>query len=94
MSTLTGRLEFYRHLRIAKKEGPYAWPGGYPKFYVTRDGSVLSHEALESEWNAVRRAIVRGDDPQWEVTGMDANWEDPDLYCDHTGKRIESAYAD
>ena len=30
----------------------------------------------------------------WHIAGADINWEDPDLYCDHTGERIESAYAE
>jgi hypothetical protein len=25
---------------------------------------------------------------------LEANWEDPDLFCDHCGDRIESAYAE
>ena len=30
----------------------------------------------------------------WQVTAHDANWENPDLYCDHCSSRIESAYAE
>jgi hypothetical protein len=30
----------------------------------------------------------------WRVIGCDVNWEDPSLYCDHTGARIPSAYAE
>jgi hypothetical protein len=25
---------------------------------------------------------------------LEVNWEDPDLFCDHCGARIESAYAE
>jgi hypothetical protein len=28
------------------------------------------------------------------VEALDVNWEDPSLYCDHCGARIESAYAE
>jgi hypothetical protein len=28
------------------------------------------------------------------VEALDVNWENPDLYCDHCGARIESAYAE
>jgi hypothetical protein len=28
------------------------------------------------------------------VEALDVNWEDPDLFCDHCGNRIESAYAE
>jgi len=72
--------------RVAK----YSSMGSYPLFYVTADGGVLSAEA-------VRENIEQCCDPDdkcWFVVASDANWEDTNLYCDHTGERIESAYAD
>jgi hypothetical protein len=30
----------------------------------------------------------------WRVVACDTNWEDGELYCDHSGERIESAYAE
>jgi hypothetical protein len=30
----------------------------------------------------------------WRVVACDTNWEDASLYCDHSGERIESAYAE
>lgn len=44
---------------------PFAWPGGYPRYFVTNDGAAC-----------------------------DINWENPDLYCDHSGKPIPSAYGE
>ena len=64
--------------------------GGYPLYYVTKDGGVLSPEAVEENIDLCRDS----DDPQWHVIGADVNWEDPCLYCEHTGRRIESAYAE
>ena len=72
----------------------YAWPGGYPMFAVTKDGGVLSHEAVRENYPTILRAIRSGADPQWEVVGVDINWEDANLFCDHTNQRIESAYAE
>jgi hypothetical protein len=60
----------------------YSWPGGYPVFYVTEHGNVLCSECA---------ATTTEDNP---VTDCDANWEDPDLYCEKCSNRIESAYAD
>lgn len=77
------------------ESGPYAWPGGYPRYFVTADGCALSFKAAEAHKADILDALrdgVRGD--SWMVAGCDVNWEDPDLYCDHTGKRIESAYAE
>lgn len=80
--------------RAAVRNGPYAWPGGYPMFFVTSDGAALSFDAVKSERRNVLESIRDHADDGWRVVGVDINWEDPDLICDHTGKRIESAYAD
>jgi len=67
----------------------YAWPGGYPLYYITKDGGTLSPEAvIENE------ELCSGDDPQWQVIAVEANYENPDLYCDHSGVKIEAAYLD
>ena len=73
---------------------PYAWPGGYPRFFICADGAALSFDAAQANRRAIRRAIRTGYDDGWQVVGCDINWEDPALYCDHIGVRIESAYAE
>lgn len=70
----------------------YAWPGGYPVYYVTADSGALCPDCA-------RMAEAEGlagdpEDPQWYIVAADINWEDADLYCDHCSERIESAYAD
>lgn len=66
----------------------YAWPGGYPLFYVDGNGSVLCAEC----------ATHALDDKEEEVENMpqayDNNYEDSSLYCAYCDKRIESAYAE
>ena len=81
-------------LKTALRNGPYAWPGGYPLYFVTSDGAALSFDAVRSEYKQVLFSIRHGVNDGWRVIGMQVNWEDPDLYCGHTGKRIESAYAE
>lgn len=74
---------------------PYAWPGGYPVYLVTRDGGALSHDACKDCWREIVSSVMtRHFDSGWYPEAIDINWEDSDLYCDHTGKRIESAYAE
>jgi hypothetical protein len=74
---------------------PYAWPGGYPLYIVTEDGGVLSIESAKAEFRQIARdTIQRNKSSGWCAAAVDINWEDPDLICDHSGKRIESAYAD
>ncbi len=93
MSTLP-----FRQLVDSLREGRFTSLGSYPKFYVTADGGVLSHEAVRSNLLQVGRAMGRlrkyPCHGQWRVVSVQVNWEDPELYCDDTGERIESAYAE
>ena len=77
------------------KNGPYAWPGGYPLFFVMKDGNPMSFEAAQQEKQRIFEEMndPRGDS-QWQVAAVDINWEDGQLFCSHTNKRIESAYAE
>ncbi len=81
--------------RKAMRHGPYAWPGGYPCYFVTSDGAALSFKAAKAERRYILEAL-RDNDKHcgWHVCGVDINWEDGELTCDHTGEHIESAYAD
>lgn len=75
--------------------GPYAWPGGYPLFFWTADGGALAFGTAWEERDAILAALRDGDRRGgWFVEGVDVNWEDPELFDDHTGKRIESAYTE
>lgn len=87
MELLTEQLKnFVRH--------KYAWPGGYPMFAFCRDGAVLSHDAVRDNYRIIRQAMVRGNDPQWDIVAIDINWEDQGMCCAHTGTKIEAAYGD
>ena len=79
-----------KHLR----NGKYYWPGGYPAYFVTSDGAALSFEAVKDNWWLVCYSVRNNLNDGWQVAGVDINWEDSNLYCDHTGDRIESAYGD
>lgn len=57
----------------------FAWPGGYPLFYVTSAGLVACPDCANAETS----------DP---VTACDVHWEGEPLQCDDCGKDIESAY--
>lgn len=83
-----------KQLKKQLRDGAFAWPGGYPLFFITSDGAALSFEAVKENFRSVIYAMRNRQDDGWRVMGCDVNWEDPDLYCDHTGKRIESAYAE
>lgn len=82
--------------------GPYAWPGGYPKFFLMQDGETCCFECIKDNKVEVFAAapdegpatVLRSPDPQWWPVAVDINWEDPSMYCAHCGGRIESAYAE
>ena len=80
--------------REALDNGPYAWPGGYPLYFITSDGAALSFNAAEENAGDIEYSIREMIYDEWKVAAVAVNWEDPDLYCDHTGNRIESAYAE
>lgn len=65
----------------------FAWPGGYPLVYMTRDAGVLCPACANDNIK-----YTLGDDPQWSIVGSAINYEDPDCTCDHCNKVIEPAY--
>lgn len=81
--------------RAAYRNGPFAWPGGYPLFFVTADGAAISFKGAKKDRRNILEAIRDNDTRSgWRVCAVDVNWEDSDLRCDVTGERIESAYAE
>lgn len=86
------KISTVKELMVSLREGKFSSVGGYPKFWVTEDGGVLSIEAIKENLGQVARAVRDRDNAQWRVVAVDINWEDPDLTCDHTNQRIEAAY--
>jgi hypothetical protein len=76
------------------RNGAYAWPGGYPMFFITSDGAALCFGCAKKEaWRIIRSIRERQNDG-WRVERCDINYEDRDRYCDHCSERIESAYGE
>lgn len=91
-----------RDVKAALRAGPYAWPGGYPLYFLAADGEALSFDAVRAMFRTVC-ADMHGDSDwrgastphaQFRLIACEPNWEDSALYCAHTGKRIPSAYAE
>jgi hypothetical protein len=61
----------------------WAWPGGYPITYYTRDGMTVCAECASRET-----------DPWQEAEAADVYYEGPTIQCDDCGCEIESAYGD
>jgi hypothetical protein len=80
-------------LKAALRNGPYAWPGGYPLYFVAGDGEAMSFDAVRGNFREICRAMLcQWGNRDWRIVGHEINWENEDLYCAHTGERIESAY--
>ena len=69
----------------------FAWPGGYPVFYVMDDGEAMCPTCVNDKLNPLHEG---GDADGWRIEGADVNYEDAQLYCAHCNGRIESAYAE
>jgi hypothetical protein len=80
--------------RTIYRNGPFAWPGGYPLYFITSDGAALSWQSARYNRRRILESIASQVNDGWRVVGVDVNWEDPALYCDDTGERIPSAYAE
>jgi hypothetical protein len=85
-----------QEIKTALRNGPYAWPGGYPLFFISTEGDALSFEAVRKNWREVCRSHLnmQGGESNWHLISCEANWEDPNLICAETNERIPSAYAE
>lgn len=72
---------------------PYAWPGGYPIYIVMSDGEPLSVTTARQHWRSIVHSTLNGYGDGWAAYAVDINWES-ELYCAHTGAKIESAYGE
>ncbi len=80
--------------RRAMRAGPYAWPGGYPRYFVMDDGAAVSFDGARANLRQIIEAIAYRQANGWRVVGVDINWEDADLICAETGEPIPAAYAE
>ena len=79
-------------VRVLKQ--PYAWPGGYPLYFIMDDCEALCFECARKEKSRICTAISEKERCGWTVKHVDVNWESTDLYCCHCSKPIESAYGE
>lgn len=80
--------------RRDSRNGPYAWPGAYPVYFICNDGEALSFAAAKENRRLILESIRDDSRDGWQVIAAEINWEDIDLYCSHSGETIESAYGE
>lgn len=71
----------------------YAWPGGYPIYFVTQDNAALCSLCVTQNRKLINEAYANRD-AQWNVVSSSVNYEDESLYCENCNAKIEAAYAD
>lgn len=82
--------------RKAVRNGPYAWPGGYPLYWIMADGEACAFKVAQrgsQERRAMLEALRDDSAEDWRPIALEVNYEDDDLWCAHRGEKIESAYA-
>lgn len=87
-------IENLAQLKATLRAGAYAWPGGYPLYFIAQDGEALSFDSVRENWREIVSAFCFAPARDWRVIGCEINYEDGALYCAHSGKRIASAYAE
>jgi hypothetical protein len=83
-------IEIQNKIKTEHKLNIYAWPGGYPLFYITKDGGALCAKCA----NDNIELLSDPDDPQWYLMGYEVNYENEELICDNCAIKIDSAYGD
>jgi len=78
----------------ADLDQPYAWPGGYPRYFITSDGAALSFKSALHNSQIIIDSIRENSNDGWQVVACEVNWEDSLLFCDDTGELIECAYSE
>lgn len=74
----------------------YAWPSGYPIYYIFSDGGAICPDCVNTNVSEIVEAnngkARHNSHGGWAVDGWDVNYDDADLTCDHCNKPIEAAY--
>lgn len=83
-----------KELAAAYRQGPYAWPGGYPLFCITSDGAALCFKCFKNEYSLIQESVNDQLTDGWKVEAVDINYEDTSCYCDNCSEQIESAYGE
>lgn len=69
----------------------FAWPGGYPIYYVMRDCEVVCPACANKLIREIDFAMKHRDNKAMEIDAMSVNYED-DLQCVECHEQIPSAY--
>lgn len=81
-----------KELCATLRAGEYAWPGGYPLFIGNEAGETLHFKCARENLHSLIHDLRH--DHRSTPFYCEINHEDTELYCDHCGEKIESAYGE
>ncbi len=84
-----------RKLKMEVSRKPFdshCWPGGYPLFYLFRDGTVFCPDCVNSEIDTIDADTRSKFGASFELAAVDVHYEGEPLICEHCNADIESAY--
>ena len=74
--------EYYPQHRVLRRYwDQFAWPGGYPIWYRTKDSGTLCAGCANKNLK-----LTLGDDPQWRIIYGYVDYCEGLEYCDHCGR--------
>lgn len=76
---------------VSKEWERWAWPGGYPLYYICADGGELCSKCANAE---IEFTAAPDAETMWRLDAVEINYEDDHLVCCHCGQHIESAYGE
>lgn len=80
-------------LKMVLRNGPYAWPGGYPLYLLDVEGDCYHLECVRRIFRHVVIDTKRGKGG-FIMTNVEVNWEDTNLVCYSCHNSIDSAYGE
>ena len=80
-----------KQFKATLRAGAYAWPDGYPLYFIMEDSEVMCFDCAKKEAKRIIYAMRSRYRDGWKVAGCDVNYDDSDLVCCHCKKFIESA---
>jgi hypothetical protein len=83
-------IETTKDLCEAIREGSYSSVGGYPLYFVCRDGCVLHPEHVKKNALVIARELKQN--LAYSIQGIDINWYNHGLTCEESNQEIQAAY--
>jgi len=79
-------------LKMVLRNGPYAWPGGYPLYLVDIEGDCYHIDCVRGMYRSVVNDTKHGSG--FVMTNVEVNWENTAMWCYECHEIIDSAYGE